>query len=272
MAVQSFPRGMRISTLEEREDFYQSDFDIRSLEAWIGERRPHMKFALIPGRHTGIFPARHQKDRDNVIIVDTWKSARDVRAYAIEYLPEGLYYDRNRYEDVAKCRSCSKGRESCPGCHNYAGQQLAFDLDPENVDCPYHGHIGDKIQRGAGLSFCMYEFKRVRAHAMTLNTELRQSFDQVQVVYSGRGFHVVVDDERAYALTRAERTRIAKRFGKRYPIDEWVTSGGSRLMRLPYSLNGLVSRKCMIIKEVRDLVRFDPRTSKLVLPRFIRSA
>jgi DNA primase catalytic subunit len=227
---------------------------------------------MIPGRHTRIVPDRHLKDRDNVVIIDTWESSRDIRDYALEYLPEGLYYDRNRYEDVRSCRACTKGRESCPGCYNYLGQQLAFDLDPENVDCPYHGHIGEKMQRGTGLSFCMYEFKQVRAHAAALSAEMRGTFDDVHVVYSGRGFHVVVEDERAYSLTSAQRRTLARRVGRRHPIDEWVTSGGSRLMRLPYSLNGLVSRKCMIIKEVRDLVRFDPRTSKLVLPRFIRSA
>lgn len=272
MHVQSFPHGMRFSTLEEREEFYQSEFDIKALERWIGDRRSHLRFAMIPGRHTRMVPERHAKDRDNVIIIDSWRSAKDIRDYALAYLPEGLYYDRNRYEDVTRCESCSRGQESCPDCHNYSGQQLAFDLDPENVDCPYHGHIGDKMQRGAGLSFCMYEFKRVRAHAAALSAELSESYEDVRVVYSGRGFHVVVDDESAYALTRVQRRSIAKRFGRRYPIDEWVTSGGSRLMRLPNSLNGLVSRKCMIIKEVRDLVRFDPRTSKLVLPRFLRSA
>jgi len=118
----------------------------------------------------------------------------------------------------------------------------------------------------------MFEFKSVRKQALELSRELARIYENVQVVFSGRGFHVVVDDEKAYHLTRKERRDVARHFGKRFDIDEWVTEGGSRLLRLPYSLNALVSRKCMRIKDERVLKRFDPRSSKLVLPRFLKSA
>src|SRR5436309_1080111 len=52
---------------------------------------------------------------------------------------------------------------------------------------------------------------------------------------------LIVDDA-AFRLTRKERGRIAARFARRYAIDEWVTSGEMRLIRLPYSLHGMVSR------------------------------
>jgi DNA primase catalytic subunit len=263
---------MHPSRLEERRSFYQSEFDVRAVSGWIGDRRRSMKFAMIPGRHTGIVAPAHAEDRDNVVIIDTWRTAADIRDYAIEYLPEGLYYDRNRYADVKECAKCHESSMGCDKCDNFDGQQLAFDLDPENVDCPYHGHIGEKIQRGRGLSFCMYEFKEVRKQAFALFRELDALYEKVGVVFSGRGFHVVIDDEFAYLLSRKERQVIARRFGRRYAIDEWVTVGGSRLMRLPGSLNGLVSRKCMIIKEIRDLLEFDPRSSRLALPAFARSA
>ena len=61
-------------------------------------------------------------------------------------------------------------------------------------------------------------------------------------MYSGRGFHVHVFDEKAFRLARTERSRIARTFSRRYAIDEWVTSGEMRLIRLPYSLHGMVSR------------------------------
>jgi hypothetical protein len=230
-----------------------------------------MKFAMILGRHTGIVAPGHEEHRDDVMIIDDWRAARDIRDYALEYLPEGLYYDRNRYIDVTRCAECGEKRRHCSGCYNYAGQQLAFDLDPENIDCPYHGHIGEKMQRGRGLSFCMFEFKAIRMQAYQLSMELSEEYERVVVVFSGRGFHVVVDDEPAYELTRKERSIIARRIGRRYAIDEWVTTGGSRLMRLPYSLNAIVSRKCMRIKEIRDLLGFDPRTSNEAMPAFVKS-
>jgi DNA primase catalytic subunit len=270
--VLSFPRGMRLSLLEDRRSFYSSEFDVDRLSAWIGDRRKHLKFAMILGRHSGVFVQNHAPDKDNVIIIDDWRRARDVRSYALEYLPESLYYDRNRYVDVTKCKKCVKDRLKCAHCDNCTGQQLAFDIDPENVDCPYHGHIGEKMQAGRGLSFCMYEFKAARRQAYDLSTELKMRYDDVSVVYSGRGFHVVVDDEPAYALSRKQRSALAREFSRKYDVDEWVTIGDSRLMRLPYSLNALVSRKCMIMKWGRDLLSFDPRTSREVTPRFMRSS
>lgn len=267
----SLPTGMRPSTLDERRSFYEDEFDARSIARWVGTRNGTMKFAMILGRHTGIVVPAHSGNRDDVIIIDDWRSARDIRAYALDYLPEGLYYDRNRYVDVSKCDACARRGRYCDRCRNYNGQQLAFDLDPENVDCPFHGHIGQKMERGRGLSFCMFEFKAVRKQAHLLREEIEREFVDVRTVYSGRGFHVVVQDEEAYLLTRSERTAIARRYGKRYAIDEWVTAGGSRLMRLPWSLNAIVSRKCMEIKRGRDLLKFDPRTSVLVMPDFIRS-
>lgn len=231
-----------------------------------------MKFAMILGRHTGVVAPGRVGIRDDVMIIDDWDTAEDLRSYALDYLPESMYYDRNRYLDVRECVRCGEDRAACRGCYNYAGQQLAFDLDPENVDCPYHGHIGEKIQSGRGLSFCMYEFKIVRKQAAQLAQLLSERFEEVVVVYSGRGFHCVVDDEKAYLLGRRERIELARRFGRRFAIDEWVTSGESRLMRLPYSLNSLVSRKCMIIRDRRALMGFDPRTDRSVIPRFARSS
>lgn len=264
------PRGMRFSTIDERDEFYRHEFDVRSVSRWIGDRRGSLKFAMIPGRRSGIVVPRHAQDKDNVVIIDDWRNSSDVRSYALEYLPEGLYYDRNRYLDVSDCTRCLPRRGKCFGCENFDGQQLAFDLDPENVDCPYHGHIGEKMQRDGGLSFCMIEFKSVRRQAIQLAADLRRDYSVVSTVFSGRGFHVVVDDEDAYSLSKKQRIDLANRFGKRYDIDEWVTAGESRLMRLPYSLNALVSRICMIIKRERDLLGFDPRTSKMVLPEFVR--
>jgi DNA primase catalytic subunit len=263
---------MRPSSLEERLSFYTQEFDVSAVSRWIGGRGHSMKFAMIPGRHTGIVAPAHAENKDDVVIVDTWTTAADIRDFALEYLPEGLYYDRNRYFDVQVCAGCDETKPRCDKCYNYCGQQLAFDLDPENIDCPYHGHIGKKIQRGRGLSFCMYEFKAVRRQAIELRMELDDIYNEVSIVFSGRGFHVVVDDESAYSLSRKERQSIARRYGRRYAIDEWVTVGGSRLMRLPCSLNGLVSRKCITVKEIRDMLGFDPRSSKLVLPAFLKSA
>ncbi len=267
-----FPTGMRPSTLSERREFYLREFDIGSVERWLGSRMGTMKLAMIPGRHSGIVSPKHAQDKDNVVIIDDWRDARDVKRYCLEWLPEGIYYDRNRYRDISQCGRCGNRKKTCFGCYNHIGQQLAFDMDPENVTCPIHGHLGEKLARGVGLlSFCMIEFRMITRQTRDLARELGQKYEKVGIVFSGRGYHVIVDDEEAYALTRRERIAIAKGALRRYDIDEWVTIGSSRLMRLPYSLNALVSRKCVPVKE-KELRGFDPRFSSLVSPAFARSA
>jgi DNA primase catalytic subunit len=263
---------MRPSTLEERRRYYDEEFDVKSLSHWIGTRKRNLKFAMILGRYTGIVMPGREENQDNVVVIDSWKGPGDIRRYALDYLPESLYYDRNRYVDVRKCSLCDEGVEACQACNNCDGQQLAFDLDPENVDCPYHGHLGEKVDQGRVHGFCMYEFNSVRKQASMLSLELAKQYESVGIVYSGRGFHVVVDDEAAYHLSKRERKAIARTVGRRYDIDEWVTEGGSRLMRLPFSLNGIVSRKCVRIKDERGLSSFDPRTSALAVPEFMKPA
>src|SRR5436309_2288705 len=121
-------------------------------------------------------------------------------------------------------------------------------------------------RRHQGLSFCDWEFEEVRRQAVALYDELSTRWTRLKVVYSGRGFHVHVFDGEAFRLTRRERSRIASRFARRYAIDEWVTSGEMRLIRLPYSLHGMVSRVVVPIPR-GDVAKFrynDPRA----VPRF----
>ncbi len=51
-------------------------------------------------------------------------------------------------------------------------------------------------------------------------------------------------------------------------MDEWVPSGGMRLIRLPYSLNGLVSRTVIPLAK-NELGIFDPITDERTIPRFL---
>jgi len=157
--VKLYPKGMRPSTLDERRRYYDKEFDVGLLSDWIGSRKRNLKFAMILGRYTGLVMPGREENKDNVVVIDLWKGPGDIRRYALDYLPESLYYDRNRYVDVRECARYDENIEACHGCRNYDGQQLAFDLDPENVDCPYHGHLGEKIDRGRVHGFCMYEFK-----------------------------------------------------------------------------------------------------------------
>lgn len=61
----NLPKGMRYSTLKERKEFYQREFRVEKVEKWFEDWREQVKFAVIMGRHTGIFLKKIQRRRLN---------------------------------------------------------------------------------------------------------------------------------------------------------------------------------------------------------------
>jgi len=236
------PGTLRPASLAERRRFYAEKMDYRAAATWMARPKGGRVYALILGRHSGIYPRRFRHLKNVPLIVDDIEDVRGLRPYLLRYLPEGVYYDRNVYAPLETMRRAHLDYAHAWRSRFFRGQELAFDLDPENLDCPIHGDIAAKMARHQGLSFCDWEFEEIRRQAASLFDELKRRWSDLRVVYSGRGFHIHVFDDAAFQLTRKERATIAKRFARRYAIDEWVTSGEMRLIRLPYSLHGMVSR------------------------------
>jgi len=250
----NLPEGMRYATLKERKKFYQKEFDTKRMEEWFFQAKRKTVFAVIMGRHTRIFPRKYKEDAGTTILIDEYNGFEDVKAQILEFLPEAVYYDRNVYDNRGKVR----------------GQELAFDLDPENLTCPIHGTLEDKMRRHQGLSFCELELKMVKTETIRLYEELEKSFSDMKIVYSGRGFHIHVFDKDTYTWKYETRREFAKKLkAKGFLIDEWVTTGGMRLIRLPYSLHGMVSR-IVIPLEAKELESFNPVSDKRCIPRFLR--
>ena len=252
--VQYFlPAGMRYSTLEERKQFYTEEFNAQKIAEWFSRGFGNTKFAVIIGRHTKIYPPKYKDDVTTTIILDEFKSFEELREQILEFLPEAVYYDRNVY-DANDCM---------------VGQELAFDLDPENITCPIHGTLADKMKRQQGLGFCELEFDMVKHEAMGLIDFLEDFYSDLHVVYSGRGFHLHVLDPKAYSMSTEERLNLAEQVKQAgFHIDEWVTSGEFRLIRLPYSLNGLVSRIALPLRK-GELESFDAVHDRRCLPKFL---
>ncbi len=238
----TLPGSLRPSGLAERRRFYSREMDYEVAERWFASFPGERVFALILGRHSGIYPPRFRSLKNISLLVEDARTVSDLRPYLLKYLPEGVYYDRNAYASVEAARRARLDYARPWRSRLFLGQELAFDLDPENLDCPIHGDIVAKMRRHEGLSFCDWEFEETRRQAGELRDLLARDWSRLAVVYSGRGFHVHVFDADAYGLTKGERVRIARRYGARFALDEWVTSGEMRLIRLPYSLHGMVSR------------------------------
>jgi DNA primase catalytic subunit len=255
LARYNLPKGMRYSTLEEREEFYLAEFDLGKVEDWFQDRMKNVVFAVIIGRHTKIYPPEYKDDASTTILLDEYEDLNNVKKQIVEFRPEAVYYDRNVYDEKGKV----------------TGQELAFDVDPENLTCPVHGTLEDKMRRHQGLSFCEIESKMVKEETTRLYEMLMDIFSQMRIVYSGRGFHVHIFDEDVFNWTFEKRKEFAEETKKKgFLIDEWVTSGGMRLIRLPYSLHGMVSR-IVIPLDFGELERFDPVKDERCIPRFLRS-
>jgi DNA primase catalytic subunit len=253
MAQYYMPAGMRYSSLEERKQFYASEFNLQEAAQWFSCDQGKVRFAVIIGRHTKIYPVKYSEDASTTIIVDEYSSLEDVRRQILEFLPEAVYYDRNIYD--------AKGVKT--------GQELAFDLDPENINCPIHGTLEDKMKKGQGLSFCELELQMAQKEAAELFDFLTARFSNVKAVYSGRGFHLHVMDPQTYWLNTKERLKLAQEVkSEGFHIDEWVTSGEMRLIRLPFSLNGLVSRIVLPLTK-EELKSFDPIHDHRAVPKFL---
>ena len=251
----NLPSGMRYSSLIEREKFYKEEFNLKKIAKWIQKRgnSEGLVFATIIGRHTKIFPQKYRNDASTTIIIDDYQNLEDVKQYLIDFKPESVYYDRNIYNYD----------------NEIVGQELAFDLDPENIDCPIHGTLEDKMSSGQGLSFCELELKMVKEETVNLYEELLSTFSDLEIVYSGRGFHIHVFDDFSMKWNYKKRKQFANKIrNKGFMIDKWVTSGSMRLIRLPYSLHGMVSRIVTPLK-ISELEIFDPLKDKRTIPKFL---
>lgn len=245
---------MRYSTLNEREQFYRKEFDVEKVCDWLTWSPQRMVFAAVIGRHTQIYPAKYRDDASTTIIIRRYRNLEEVQERLVELTPESAYYDRNLYD--------SNGKQ--------IGQELAFDLDPENIVCPVHGSLEEKMKRHQGLAFCKLELQLVKNEAIRLYETLQKQFSAVKIVYSGRGYHIHILDKEVFRMSYNERQRLAQKIkAANFPIDEWVTTGGVRLIRLPYSLHGMVSRIATPVT-IGEMKRFDPITDPRCIPKFLK--
>ncbi|KON34649.1 hypothetical protein AC477_00145 [miscellaneous Crenarchaeota group-1 archaeon SG8-32-1] len=246
---------MRYSSLSERENFYKHEFNLTKVGDWL-HKRGHLDFlvfAVVIGRHTKIFPPRYIKDASTTIIIDDYEKLEDVKNTILGFIPESVYYDRNIYNKE----------------NEILGQELAFDLDPENIECPIHGTLENKMKNRQGLSFCELELKMVKKETIKLYEELKSSFSKLEIIYSGRGFHIHVLDEDSFCWSYSRRKEFANQIRNRgFLIDKWVTSGSMRLIRLPFSLHGMVSRVVTPLT-FSELESFDPIEDERSIPKFL---
>lgn len=229
----SFPKTMRFSTLKEREDFYKNEFSFRKMAKVVPLE--DLKFAVVIGRHTHIFPPKYKGDLNDVVQLDTVKKPSQLRVELLEFLPESVYYSTE-------------------------GVEIAVDLDPENLKCK-------KCRTHTSKTFCRECFEKVRTETLQLYDYLK--YRDKLITYSGRGFHIHIRDPRIIYWTKLQKKALAKEITKQGFIhDEWVCSGEKEFIRLPYTLNAVVSRICIPLTK-KELEDFDLSNNLECKPSFL---
>lgn len=267
----SLPKSMRPSTIEERRKYYGTEFTLGLVRKWFLLRRiSHPTFAIDVGSDSGIYDVKHKRFLNKLVYLSKYRTWRQLNEKLVDYAPEDVYYSRNIFDHAGSCRECMDRSFGCFRCIHFLGQELVFDIDPENIPCR---KCKKKEKRKSIYSFCMHSFEAAKREASKLPMFLgmRFGFRKMQVVYSGRGFHVHVFDKNTVSYGTKARQGIAKIvMSAGFHIDEWVTAGSIDLVRLPYSLHGLVSRIPIVLKH-SQVMRFDPLKDKRVMPNFLKS-
>ncbi len=242
------------SSLKDRKEFYKKYFNIKKVSSWIRQLSYKPQFFVVDlGSETKII-----KDKSKLKKLIFFKpniSLKELKEKLIKYLPEDVYYDRNIYKNPYKCLKNFNFRNA-PYSKNYLGQELVFDVDPENINCP-------KCGKKYFPNFCETCSKLAIKNGFKIYKELKKYFKKIIIVYSGRGCHVHILDKKAYKLSLKNRNKLNKKF-KNLAIDSWVSYGKIRLIRLPYSLNSLSSRIVTPLK-IKDIEKFNPNQKKFLI-------
>ena len=238
----------RSATLKERESFYKNEFKIDKAKSFF-KKKPQL-LAMDAGTDSEII--KHKEDKNYLFYL----KFNELKTMIRSYVPEDIYYDRNIYLNAEeRLRNLNK---MVFGSSNCLGQELAFDIDSENVECDCKSKYP---------LFCKKCLRKSIKYGIRLAEKMKKDFKKVKLVYTGRGCHVHVFDTNAYGLTLMERIKLNKKL-KKYAIDPWVSEGNMHLIRLPYSLNGLVSR-IVIPLTLNEAKKFNPATNRKTIPKFL---
>lgn len=249
-----FPEDMRPATVDEREQFYREEFETTNLERLM-QRWPQFIPVVDVGSESTLYRPRFKEYKGKLVRISDYTDVDQLKEKFIEYAPEDLYY-KTRVEREDRIETNPE-------------QELVFDLDPERTDCKQcerrRTYLDDKE---AKYRFCMNCFATVAKETRQLYSFLENHFDSMQLVYSGRGFHIHVMDDTAFKMDREDRRELASKVASQFPVDAKVTAGEVDMVRLPGSLHGLVSRKVIPVS-LSDLTRPERIITHKAVPEFL---
>lgn len=169
----------REATPEERRKYYQREWSAKKLPDFIVETLENREFGF---DHTGDGPS----DRKN-----EFSDVRDLEDYIRATAPYAVFSSVALYEKPTEMEG-------------WLGAELVFDIDAK--DLPLRRCM-DRHPSGQVCPICLEDAKELALDTLTI---LREDFgfDEVHVVYSGRGYHIRVLDDWVLDLDAKAREKI----------------------------------------------------------------
>ncbi len=246
-----FPAGLKPAQVRKRERFYREEFPREAVEQRM-ERRDQFVPVIDVGTESTLYKPRLQDLTGKLLRIEDWDDLTQLQEKIADYAPEDVYYNLTLTKD---------GRiELNPE------QELVFRIAPHTLSCTTcdrkRGYMDEQWHK---YVFCRDCFRDAAQHMRNLYVFLERHFDEMDLVYTGRAFHIHIDDDEGYRMQQEDREELAHKVSQQFPIQKDITAGENDLVRLPGSLNGLVSRTVTPIT-VEDLTDPTPILTDLSVP------
>lgn len=170
---------LREITREERALYYKKEWSAEKLPEFIVKTLENREFGF---DHTGEGPS----DRKNVFL-----DVRDLEDYVKTTAPYAVYSSVALYEEPK-------------AMDGWLGAELVFDIDAKDLPLRRCAHIHE---HGQVCPVCLEDAKELARDTLIVLKE-DFGFEDVHVVYSGRGYHIRVLDEWALKLDGKAREKV----------------------------------------------------------------
>lgn len=227
-----FPYGLKPSRVGDRKKFYREEFDIEKASNWFDTKKGVLPLALDVGTETTRYKPQFKKYLDKIVYIRRFDGHESLRKKLVNYSPEDLYFSPFEFRDGSI-------REN---------SELIFEINPDEIECKTCKFRKRKLGKHI-KTFCKDCADKAAEKTKELFELLESHFNDVKIVFNGIGYYIIIQDTEALEFTRKYRKGLASRIMKKFPINQRITIGEKDLIRVPGSLNGLVSRKVMEVSK-----------------------
>ncbi len=228
-----YPAGLKPASVEKRELFYREEFPREQIAKRIGR---WYKFVPVidVGSESTLYKPRLADFKGKLVRVQDYKNIDHLVEKVVDYAPEDIYYNRT-IEREGEVRVDPD-------------QELVFRIEPFQLDCVRCDRKREYMEKSEHRNvFCLDCLGEAGQKTKQLYGFLKRHFDDMDIVFAGRGFNIHVNDEDAYQMAMEDRWELANKVAQEFPITKDVTAGEKDMIRLPGSLNGLVSRTATVV-------------------------